>query len=135
MTRDQPLLTFILLYGATSLAHFIHNAVYLESYPNLPTWLTPLGVLASWLVIAGIGAVGYWSFRKNRPALGLGMIALYAALGFAGLDHYTLAPASAHSWAMNATILGEAVGASALLVVIAWTAVRHHADHHRPAQP
>ena len=125
MNRDQPLLTFMLLYGATSLTHFIHNAVYLDLYPNLPTWLTPLGVLASWLSIAAIGTVGYWLFRKVSPPVGLAVIALYAALGFAGLDHYTRAPISAHSWAMNTTIVAEAIGASALLVVIAWTATRH----------
>jgi len=124
MTRPNTLLTFMLLYGAASLAHFLHNAVYLDVYPNLPPWLTPLGVLASWLVIAGIGAAGYWLFRKISPPVGLTIISLYAALGFAGLDHYTLAPASAHSWAMNATIVGEAIAASALLVVIAWTATR-----------
>jgi hypothetical protein len=124
MSRPNILLTFMLLYGAASLAHFLHNAVYLDVYPNLPPWLTPLGVLASWLVIAGIGAAGYWLFCKISPPVGLTIIALYAALGFAGLDHYTLAPASAHSWAMNATIAGEAIAASALLVVIAWTATR-----------
>ena len=122
MNRDHILPTFMLLYGAASLTHFLHNALYLEAYPNLPTWLTPLGVLTSWLLIAAIGAIGFWLFRKSRPAAGLGLSALYAALGFAGLDHYTLAPASAHSWAMNATIVGEALGASALLVVVAWTA-------------
>jgi hypothetical protein len=81
-------------------------------------------VLASWLVIAGIGATGYWLFRRISAPVGLTIIGLYAAVGFAGLDHYTLAPASAHSWAMNATIAGEAIAASALLVVIAWTATR-----------
>ena len=113
----------MLLHGAASLTHFVHNAVYLDSYPNLPTWLTPLGVLASWLVIAGIGAAGYWLFRETSPPVGLAVIALYAALGFAGLDHYTLAPVSAHSLAMNATIVGETLSAAALLAVVAWTAV------------
>jgi hypothetical protein len=47
MNRDRALLTFMLVYGAASLAHFTHNAVYLEFYPNMPTWLTPLGVLAA----------------------------------------------------------------------------------------
>ena len=75
-------------------------------------------------MIASIGAAGYWLFRKASPAVGLAIIALYAALGFAGLDHYTLAPISAHSWTMNATIAGEAFAAAALLVVIALTAVR-----------
>ncbi len=120
-------LTFMLLYGTASLTHFVHNALYLDFYPNLPTWLTPLGVLASWLVVAGIGATGYWLFRNNSPAVGLTTIAPYAGLGFAGLDHYTLAPVSAHSWAMNATIAGEVSAASALLIVIAWTALRYRA--------
>jgi len=121
----------MLLYGAASLTHFVHNAVYLNFYPNLPPWLTPVGVLASWLVVAALGAAGYWLFRKISPAVGLTIIALYAALGFAGLDHYTLAPLSAHSWAMNATILAEVLSASVLLVVIAWTAVRYR----RVAEP
>jgi hypothetical protein len=123
MSRDHALLTFMLVYGAASLVHFVHNAVYLEFYPNMPAWLTPLGVLASWLVVAGTGAVGYWLFRKGSTVVGLAAIALYAALGFAGLDHYAIAPVSAHSLAMNATIVGEVISASVLLVVIAGIAL------------
>jgi hypothetical protein len=124
MSRDHALLTLILVYGAASLAHFVHNAVYLEFYPNMPTWLTPLGVLGSWLVIAATGAVGYWLFRKGLAVVGLAVLAVYAALGFAGLDHYAMAPVAAHSLMMNATIVGEAIAASVLLVVIAWMALR-----------
>jgi uncharacterized membrane protein len=96
--------------------------VYLNLYPNMPTWLTPLGVLTAWLGVAAIGAVGYYLFRKGLTVTGLAVIALYAALGFAGLDHYVIAPISAHSLMMNATIVAEVLAASALLVVIVWTA-------------
>lgn len=124
MSRNHLLLTFMLVYGAASLTHFVHNAAFLDLYPNMPTWLTPYAVLGSWLVIAGIGAIGYWLFRKGLTVIGLGLIALYAALGFGGLDHYVIAPVSAHSVAMNATIAIEVITASMLLVVIAWTAVK-----------
>jgi len=122
MTRNHALLTLILVYGAASLAHFAHNAVYLNLYPNMPTWLTPFGVLTAWLGVAAIGAIGYYLFRKGLTVTGLAVIALYAALGFAGLDHYAIAPISAHSLMMNATIAAEVVAASVLLVVIVWTA-------------
>ena len=119
MKRDNILPTLMVLYGVMSLVHFLHNAVYLGLYPNMPAWLTPVGVLASWLVIAAIGAVGYGLFRRGLKAIGLIAIAIYAALGFGGLDHYALAPVSAHSWAMNMTIVAEVIAASALLVVTA----------------
>ena len=122
MSRNRLLLTFMLVYAAASLIHFVHNAAFLNLYPNMPTWLTPFGVMGSWLVIAGIGAVGYWLFRKGLTVIGLGVIALYAALGFGGLDHYVIAPVSAHSLAMNATIVIEVIAASMLLAVVAWTA-------------
>jgi hypothetical protein len=130
MNRGNAVLTLMLLYGVASFVHFLHNAVYLERYPNMPTWLTPFGVLASWVVIAGTGAVGYWLFRKGLTVVSLVVIAVYAALGFGGLDHYAIAPVSAHSLAMNVTIIGEVVAASVLLVLAAWTAIQGRRKSH-----
>ena len=119
MSRDRLLLTLVIIYGAASLLHFVHNAVYIDAYPNLPVWITPGVVYVSWLVSAATGACGYWLYRWGSRVFGLTVIGVYALLGFGGLDHYTLAPVSAHSMAMNATILGEVIAASALLIVIA----------------
>jgi hypothetical protein len=123
MHRDRTLLTFMIGYGVASLVHFVHNALYIGAYPNLPMWITPLVVCASWLVVAGTGSIGYWLYRSGSRAIGLMLIGVYALLGFGGLDHYAVAPVSAHSMAMNATILGEAIAASVLLVVVVWTGV------------
>jgi hypothetical protein len=117
MPRDRSLLTFIIAYGAASLVHFVHNAVYIDAYPNLPAWITPVVVYVSWLAIAGLGAFGYWLYRRGSRAVGLTVIGVYALLGFGGLDHYVVAPVSAHSIVMNATVLGEVIAASVLLVV------------------
>ena len=118
MHRDRTLLMFMLAYGAASLVHFVHNAVYIDAYPALPAWLTPLLVYASWLVIAGTGTFGYWLYRQGSRVVGLAVIGVYTLLGFAGLDHYAVAPLSSHSMAMNITILAEVIAASVLLIVI-----------------
>jgi hypothetical protein len=90
----------------------------------MPAWLSPLGVMTSWLVVLVTGTVGYWLIRKGWTNVGLAVTALYAACGFAGLDHYVVAPISAHSLMMSATIIVEAIAASMLLAFVFWTALR-----------
>jgi hypothetical protein len=50
-------------------------------------------------------------------------IAIYAGLGFGGLDHYVVAPIGAHSRVMNLTILSEVVAAAALLIFVVFHAL------------
>jgi hypothetical protein len=64
-----------------------------------------------------VGAVGSVFLKAGLRLSGLLLIAGYAALGFAGLDHYWVAPLSAHTLAMNATIGFEVAAAAALMVV------------------
>jgi hypothetical protein len=116
---DAALLPLMLVYGAASLLHFMHNAVYLHDYPNLPAWLTAGGVVAAWLLVAGVGVLGYLLYSRISRVAGLIVIAAYAVLGFGGLDHYTVAPVAAHTVAMNLTILLEAATAAVLLIFVA----------------
>src|SRR5882757_5502734 len=120
--KDAVLLPLMLVYGAASLLHFMHNAVYLRDYPNLPAWLTSAGVVGAWLVVAAVGALGYLLYWRTSRVAGLITITAYAAFGFGGLDHYAVAPVSAHTLAMNLTILLEAVTAAVLLAFVAWSA-------------
>ena len=120
--KDAVLFPLMLVYGAASLLHFMHNAVYLRDYPNLPAWLTSAGVVAAWLVVAAVGVLGYLLYSRVSRVAGLIAISAYAVLGFGGLDHYTVAPVSAHTIAMNLTILLEAVTGAVLLVFVARSA-------------
>jgi hypothetical protein len=120
--NDAILLPLMLVYGAASLAHFMHNAVYLRDYPNLPVWLTSAGVVAAWLVVAATGVLGYLLYSRLSRVAGLITISAYAVLGFGGLDHYTVASVSAHTVAMNLTILLEVAAAAVLLVFVARSA-------------
>ncbi|HKS54203.1 MAG TPA: hypothetical protein VJS12_02895 [Steroidobacteraceae bacterium] len=119
-STNRALLSLVLVHTAASLVHFVHNAAYLADYPNMPVWLTPAGIYAVWLAEAAVGALGVLLMLRGRGA-GLVLIAIYAALGLGGLDHYTLAPVSAHTLAMNATIWLETATAVALL---GWIGVR-----------
>jgi hypothetical protein len=115
---SSALPTLMLVYGAASLLHFVHNAIFIGAYPNLPAWLTAEGVFAAWLMVAATGVLGYLLYTRISRAAGLIAIAVYAMLGFGGLDHYAVAPVSAHSLAMNLTILLEVATAAVLLACV-----------------
>jgi hypothetical protein len=114
MKRINTLTVLMLAYGAASLLHFIHNAQFAQDYPNFPDTISALQVYGAWLVIGAIGLAGYLLMRFGQRMLGLAVTAVYAGLGFDGLLHYTLAPMSAHSFAMNLTILTEVTLAAVL---------------------
>ena len=119
MNRTRTLLLLMLICASASLTHFIHNALHIRAYPSLPSWITPFGVYATWCAIAVIGALGFWLYRRVSRRAGLLIIGLYALLGFGGLDHYVIAPVSAHTVAMNASIIIEVFTAFALLSFVA----------------
>jgi hypothetical protein len=104
-----------MLYCVASFVHFAHNAEFLADYPNLPAWLTRVQVYAVWLGITALGVLGY---RLRRRFFGLAILAVYAAIGFDGLLHYTRAPFDAHTGTMNVTIWSEVVAAALLLAAV-----------------
>ena len=115
----------LLAYAAASLVHHAHNAEYLHDYPNMPAWITRPAVYAAWLGETILGVVGYLLLRRGHAVVGLGLIAIYAALGFDAFAHYVLAPAAAHTAAMNATIWLEAATAALVFVALAALVKRH----------
>jgi hypothetical protein len=121
MSRFRVLAALALLYTAASLTHFVHNAQFVADYPNLPPSLTAARIYMAWFAVAGVGAAGFLLLRWGFVLAGLCVVVVYAALGFDGLLHYTLAPLAAHTWAMNLTIWFEVFTASLLLV----TAMSH----------
>jgi len=119
VNRTDRLLVILLVYCAASLFHFVHNAVFIDDYPNLPGWITLAGVYITWCGITAIGVAGYLLFRHGYRLLGLVTVAVYGAFGLDGLAHYSLAPVSAHTFTMNLTIWLEALTAAMVLVVVA----------------
>lgn len=118
MDRSNNRLLFLLLavYAVASLVHFVHNAEFLGDYPGLPESWTSGGVYLAWVAMTTVGALGALLVYRTREALGLMLLAVYAALGMDSLGHYVVAPVSAHSSMMNTTILLE-VGAATLVLL------------------
>jgi hypothetical protein len=108
----------LLVYAGASFVHFAHNAEYLADYPNLPAWLTRLQVYAVWLGITAVGVLGYGLLHARLRLPGLAVLAVYAAIGFDGLLHYTRAPFAAHTGTMNLTIWSEVVTAALVLAAV-----------------
>lgn len=119
IAANRTLIALVLVHAAASLTHFVHNATFLTDYPNMPAWISPAGVYAVWLAQAAIGAAGVLLVLRGWR-IGLALIALFAVLGFGGLDHYVLAPMSAHTAAMNTTIWLEMATGAILLAFVAW---------------
>ncbi len=119
---DWTLEILLLVYCAASLLHFVHNAEYVQAYPNLPGWITRSSVYGTWLGITAGGVLGYLLYKSRLRLLGLIVLCLYAAVGLDGLLHYLLAPMNAHTHAMNFTIWFEVFVAAVLLLYLLVTA-------------
>lgn len=120
--RSSVLVACACLYGVASLVHFAHNALFADAYPNLPSWVTPSVVVATWLAISSIAGLAWFSLHCGARVLGLALLAVYAAFGLDAFGHYELAPIDAHSLAMNVTIWFEGLSAI-LLFSVALTCV------------
>ncbi len=124
MNVERPIIPTNLLpvlalsYAAASLFHFAHNAEYLGDYPNMPVWLSPVLVYGTWFGITVVGLAGYFLICRGYQLAGLAALGVYGALGLDGLGHYTLAPLSAHTFAMNLSIWLEAATGVLLLTAV-----------------
>jgi hypothetical protein len=107
---------FACLYCLAALIHFTHNAEFLSDYPNMPKWITRGGVYFVWAAEALIGVVGMLLLWRGFRQSGVVLLMLYAALGFDGLLHYSLAPMAAHTMAMNLTIWFEVLAGAWVII-------------------
>ena len=115
---NRSLLTVLLIFGAASLLHFVHNAEFLADYPHMPASWARADVYVAWVALTTIGAVGWFLETRGYRFAGLIVLTAYAMLGLDSLGHYLLAPLSHHTLGMNVTILLEVTTAGLVLVEI-----------------
>ena len=129
LRSSRPLPWLLVLYGLASLVHFVHNAEYLGSYPNLPGWLSRSQIYGAWCGITAVGLVGYALYRRGWAGTGFGLLVLYTLLGFDGLLDYRRAPVASHTVAMNLAIWFEVVAAALALMAVVTVAARDRTRH------
>lgn len=113
----RVLLACLLACAAASLFHHVHNAAFLDQYPNMPAWLSPMWVYVAWVGTTAIGFLGYVLLRRGYRLPGIALLIVYGGYGLDVLAHYLVAPVSAHTLAMNLSIWLEAAAAAGLLFV------------------
>ena len=74
---------------------------------------------AAWAGVTAVGVAGYALVTRGCESAGLFVLTIYGLMGLDGLGHYAVAPMSAHTLAMNASIWLEAATALAVLAVVA----------------
>jgi hypothetical protein len=114
----------LIAFAIASLVHFTHNAEYLRDYPNMPSGWMRGHVYLAWLGMTALGLAGWLLFVRGWRRTGLALLLVYAVLGLDSLGHYVLAPMSAHTVAMNATILAEVAAAAVVLLEVVRRALR-----------
>lgn len=119
----KRLVALTVLYMTASLVHFVHNAEFLADYPNLPPTWTRADVYLAWVGMTVLGAVGLFLVTRGLTRMGLLLIAVHAILGMDSLGHYVVAPMSAHTVAMNLTILLEVGTAAVVFIEVARQAI------------
>jgi len=129
---QKTLLILLLIYGAASLIHFVHNAEFVSDYPNLPASWTRAGVYLAWIGLTIVGVVGWILVTRGYHIAGLLILAVYAVLGLDSLGHYILAPLSEHTVTMNSTILLEVVAAAFVLIEVMRQLVRQISQRGTP---
>ena len=118
LKRDW-LLAALVACAIATLVHHVHNAEFLEHYPNMPAWLSRAAVYGAWLAATALAFIGYALLRRGHRRAGIALVGLYACYGLDGLAHYALAPVSAHTWTMHLSIWLEALTAAGLLAALA----------------
>ena len=116
---SKRLIALCAVYMVASLIHFAHNAEFLVDYPNLPQTWTRAGVYLGWVGMTVVGAIGLFLVTRGFRVVGLLLIAVYSILGMDSLGHYVVAPISAHTVAMNLTIMLEVSTAALVFVEVA----------------
>ena len=85
MNSNRLLPILLLIYAATSLLHFTHNAEFIADYPNMPSSWSRMDVYFAWIAMTAVGIIGWLLISRGLRLAGLLVLVVYAAIGLDSL--------------------------------------------------
>jgi hypothetical protein len=119
--RPQKILLAILALNLTSTwLHYTDNALFLNQYPS-PDWFTPIGILATVIVMTPIGLLGYWLYKRRSFWLAYLLLGVYSITSISSPGHYLFPMVTPMSFKMQGLIWLDAISGLSLIGFLLWS--------------
>lgn len=119
--RPQQILLVILALNLISTwLHYTDNALFLNQYPG-PEWFTPIGVLATVIMMTPIGLFGYWLYIRRSFWLSYLLLGVYSITSVSSPGHYLFPIVTPMSFKMHGLIWLDAVSGLSLIGFLLWS--------------
>lgn len=117
---DYLLKIFIAISIIATFIHNVDNYVRFDHYPQ-PDWITPFGIIRSWIVWTIFGIAGYWLYKNQQFGLAYLCLIVYSSCGLSSLGHYLYGRADEFSATMHFFILADGLAGFAVLGFALWS--------------
>lgn len=119
---QKVLLAIITLNLISTWLHYIDNALFLSQYSGLE-WFTPVGVIATVIVMTPVGLLGYWLYTRGMFWLSYLTLLLYSITSISSPGHYLLPMIAPMSVKMHSLIWLDAVSGLTLIGFLLWSGI------------
>ncbi len=115
--ENRTLIFLVFLTALSSVAHYVHNIVHFEHYPE-PDWLNPQIVDFFWFIMTPFAILGLYFNKKRMPRSAFSALTIYSLMNMLTLLHYACDAKVPITFTIHFFIWFEAVCAAILLFYI-----------------
>ncbi len=130
--HQTVLLAIVILNFISTCLHYTDNALFLERYPG-PEWFTPMGIIATVMLMTPIGVIGYWVYKQAKFWLAYLLLGLYSLTSVSSPGHYLAPMVVPMSVKMHILIWLDGFAGVSLIVFLIWSGFVRQEWRRRPA--
>lgn len=120
--RGDLLKIFTLISVVSTLIHNIDNYLFFSLYPQ-PDWITPNGIIRSWIIWTIFGVAGYLLYKNQRFISAYICLIIYSSCGLSSLAHYFYGGINEFSMTMHLFILTDGIIGMLILGFTIWSSL------------